>query len=410
MKILIEHTVSVPYNPKVVTGGTERFSQQLLKALRDAGHDAQMFVTADTGKFPHTVHSFVPSTAVTVGRTYEDGSPRKSFTNLIGWYESIEKIHHEYDYIVLNSAFHSHGLLNHWGFLSKSLLINHFCHGGMLQGESGLRFQLLARWMQQLGGRVFSSGQSNIDELKSIWENPHINNRILTQYADKIKKFGIDIERPMFEGWFDVNVLPHDLGPVKKIKAKKVVAIGRPVREKQIITAAKAMKTLAADGYECHLFTTDIGEDYEKIKELCEKHGITIHINMPHKDIMKNICDAAVLLFPSKSETNGICAFEAAAHGIPVIHTCDEPAFFLEPAGLSHRFKADTQKRAADAMVTLVRSIKQTDEERAVARAHFVEKYSEQALVDRLIAHLPINTVKYTGPTRPFKEKMRGEK
>lgn len=390
MRILIEHTVTTPYRPQQVTGGTERFCHQAMLALRAAGHEADIFVTADSGKNKHTIVSPVSSTLTSVGRFKEDGTPKKTHTDLVGWYASLEEAAVNYDFVLLNSAFHSQGLFRHWKFLSKATLINHFCHTGMIEGEGGLRFQLLGRWLQQNGGRCFSSGQSNIDETTKRWENETTFNRIITSYAGGIEKVGIKYgDFDLFEGWVDVNVIPHDRAPLKKINQGKIVAVGRPVREKQIITAARAMKRLTQHGFDCHLFTSDIGEDFEAIQAM---EGFTHHVNMKHGDIMKHVAEARCLLFPSKSETNGIVAFEAASHGVPVIYQCDEPSFFLEPSKLGIRFPFTRSAKGVENELcekAIVCAGKQTLKEREKAREWFDKRYSEESLSKRLIKILP---------------------
>lgn len=388
MRILIEHTVTTPYRPDAPHGGTERFCHQAMLALRQMGHKADVFCTTDTDhSLPNIRLASVPSTLTTVGRTKPDGSPLRTFTDLVGWYNSLNEASKDYDFVILNNAFNSYGLFYPMEFMTKSVLINHFCHPGMIEGEGGLRLQLLGRWLQQMGGRCFSSGASNIVEMQKRWDKPHKRERMLLAYDTYIKRIGLNVDLPLFEGWVDVNVIPHDRAEFALINQKKVVAIGRPVPEKNTLLAAQALSELAALGFECHVFTTDIGQDFEAIRQV---PSIKHHVNVPHATIMQHVADARCLLFPSKSETNGIVAFEAASHGVPVIYQCDEPDFFLQPSGLGHKYQASKNKKeVVAALVQLAQEVQQTDEERCEKRSYFEQSYSEAALVKKLLGILP---------------------
>jgi glycosyltransferase involved in cell wall biosynthesis len=375
-------------------------------ALRNLGHEADVFCSTDTDHgLPNIRLASVPSTLTTAGRTKPDGSKLRTFTDLVGWYNSLNEASKDYDYVILNNAFNSFGLFYPLAFMTKSVLINHFCHPGMIEGEGGLRLQLLGRWLQQMGGRCFSSGASNIEEMRKRWEKPHKRERMLLVYDTYIKRIGLDINRDLFEGWVDVNVIPHDRAEFALINQKKVVAIGRPVPEKNTLLAAQALANLADLGFECHIFTTDIGDDFDAIRQI---KGIQHYVNTPHAHIMQHVADARCLLFPSKSETNGIVAFEAASHGVPVIYQCDEPDFFLQPSGLGHKYQASKNKKEVIAsLVQMAQSIEQTDEERYEKRSYFDEAYSEQALVNKLLNILPTDTRKPV--TTQFYQPVQGK-
>lgn len=388
MRILIEHTVTTPYQPGSPYGGTERFCHQAMLALRGAGHEADVFVTSDTDQSLPNIHqSGIASTLTSAGRLKEDGTPKRTFTDLVGWYTSLDNAAKNYDYVILNSAFNSYGLFERWSFMPKAVLINHFCHPGMIEGEGGLRLQLLGRWLRQMGGRCFSSGASNIVEMQKRWDKPHKRERMLQTYKTWIDRCGIDVDQPLFEGWVDVNVIPHDRAEFSSINQKKIVAVGRPVKEKQMLNAALAMEQLGNLGFECHIFTTNIGEDFNAIQKVNSIHH---HVNRPHGEIMRHLADARCLLFPSKSETNGIVAAEAATHGVPVIYQCDEPDFFLQAAGLGHKFAFSKNSRdVISSLTAMAQQVIQTDEERYEKRSYFDEKYSETALAQKLINILP---------------------
>lgn len=410
MRILIEHTVTTPYQPGSPHGGTERFCHQAMLALRGAGHEADIFVTSDTDQsLTFTCQSGIASTLTSAGRFKEDGTPKRTFTDLVGWYTSLDKAAKNYDYVILNSAFNSYGLFERWSFMPKAVLINHFCHPGMIEGEGGLRLQLLGRWLRQMGGRCFSSGASNIVEMQKRWDKPHKRERMLLTYKTWIDRCGIDVDYPLFEGWVDVNVIPHDRTEFVSINQKKVIAIGRPVPEKNTLLAAQALAELADLGFECQVFTTNIGRDFDAIRQIGKIGKIKHHINAPHAEIMQHVADARCLLFPSKSETNGIVAFEAASHGVPVIYQCDEPDFFLQPSGLGHKYEAlKNKKEVVTALVQLAQEVNQTDEERYEKRSYFDESYSEEALVEKLIGILPTGTT--SSVSLPSFQSVQGKK
>jgi len=165
-------------------------------------------------------------------------------------------------------------------------------------------------------------------------------------------------EKP-FAGVLDVNIFPDDEGD-DDLNSRRLVSVGAGVPGKRLHEAIKAMAKLPE--YDCHVFTTtptcerDEKEYFTKKVEI--PPNVTIHYDRPHAEIMQCVSGAQALLFPSALEASGgLVGFEAAAHGVPVIHFHPACKGFLKDTGLGYRIVGNTLNERVNSMVDHVRSL-----------------------------------------------------
>lgn len=363
MKILIEHPYYLPYNPASPGGGTERFAHQAFSCLKDSGFDVSVYVPPGSELSDKVILGSVPP--------YSAGDVSR---RLVKWYEELNSVASDFDAVILNSSPCGGGFERHSGLAAKSVSIAHYYHL-CRSSQPSFRYVLQSKITRKFGGRVLSVGQSFIDSSLQMWRS---KGEYAKECYPKLWKL-IEDDIPQFDGVIDINVCPNSPAPSRI--SKKVVAVGRPVKEKSLLLAAEAMACLPE--YERIIFTYDDGGKYfQKLKELCQLRGISLVLSAPHSQIMDGISDAKCLLFPSHSETNGIVAFEAASMGIPVIHHCPEPSVFLDQFGLSR--KIESHGNLVKSMVSAVATEDQTIEDRLEVSAKIRSLYSERGLAKRL--------------------------
>jgi glycosyltransferase involved in cell wall biosynthesis len=363
MKLLIEHPYYNPFTPDSPKGGTERFAHQAFSCLRDAGFDAHIYSPPGSTPLDGVLLGSVPP--------YSAGDVSR---RLVKWYEELNEVASGFDAVILNSSPCGGGFERHMELASKSVSIAHYYHL-CRSSQPSFRYALQCKITRKYGGRVVSVGQSFIAASQEMWEKK--GEYAKECYPKLWKLIGSDI--PQFDGTIDINMCPNS--PLPARISNKVVAIGRPVKEKSLFLAAETMAQLP--DYERVIYTYDDGGRYfQKLRELCESQGISLVLSAPHSQIMEGISNAKCLLFPSHSETNGIVAFEAASVGVPVIHRCPEPLVFLEQFGLSR--KIEDGGDLVDLMLSAVLSESQTFEERLKVSKEIRGLYSEKGLANRL--------------------------
>jgi glycosyltransferase involved in cell wall biosynthesis len=367
MKLLIEHPYYNPFTPKSPRGGTERFAHQSFEALKNAGFDVYMYVPPESDNQERLIKGSIPS------MLSGDFSLR-----LAKWYAELNEISKGFDAVILNSSPSSTSFHKCEEILPKCLSIAHYYHFAR-SSQPSFRYAILCKIIRQSGGRVLSVGETFINASKKMWEAKE--GYALECYPKLRSLLKADI--PQFDGTIDINVCPNSPWPTEILN--KVVAVGRPVKEKSLLLAAETMAQLS--DYERVIYTYDDGGRYfQKLRGLCESQGISLVLSAPHSQIMEGISDAKCLLFPSHSETNGIVAFEAASMGVPVIHHCPEPLVFLKQFGLSR--KIEDSRDLVDSMLSAVISESQTLEERSEVSKEIRGLYSEKGLANRLYSEI----------------------
>jgi glycosyltransferase involved in cell wall biosynthesis len=164
------------------------------------------------------------------------------------------------------------------------------------------------------------------------------------------------------------QILPIDRAPLVDHDPKLLLTVGRLALGKRLPIAVEVMRQLKPYGYHGIVFTDRTGLDYEDVR-----------IDVPHAEVMAWMAKSACLLHPALREVNGSCAaFEAAVHGVPVIHAMNQADYFLEPSGTSVK----VGEPLVDNMVQAVLNLNPPD--RQHVRQWFDDHYSEQQFVQRL--------------------------
>jgi len=368
MKLLIEHPYYCPFTPESPKGGTDRFAHQAFSCLRDAGFDAHIYASPGSVPLEGVVMGSVPP--------YSAGDVSR---RLVKWYEELNSVASEFDAVILNSSPCGGGFERYAELASKSVSIAHYYHLSR-SSQPSFRYALQCKITRKYGGRVVSVGQSFIDASQEMWEKK--GEYAKECYPKLWKLIGNDI--PQFDGTIDINVCPNSPLPTRILN--KVVAVGRPVKEKSLLLAAETMAKLP--GYERVIYTYDDGGKYfQNLSKFCSSNRIPLRLSLPHSNIMEEISDAKCLLFPSHSEVSGgIVSFEAASMGIPVIHHCSEPDYYLTPYGLSR--KVADSKTIVDEMTKTVEKESQTLDERIQISKEIRGLYSEKGLANRLYSEI----------------------
>lgn len=374
MKILVEHTFHNPYNPEKVTGGVERYCHQLWQLLREAGHKAVLAVPADTDSRFLRKNEVVP-----VNRLSKQGAKEigKVASHRV-WWNEIEKLSEEFDVVVTNSELSSLSILDCEKLLPKILHVNHFPF--LATGcQMAFRYMLCCQGIRMNGGKVVSSGAQTRVKAQQTWEDK--KNVIAEHYPDAFSRFQFD--GPLHDGDIDVNILPDDLASLKNSNGKKILAVGRPESGKKLVLAAKTLVTLGDLGYDCDMYITPYGKDYQKITEITEGTSVKVHVKVPHQEIMEAYASSDYLLFPSMDETNGMTAFEAASSGCTVFYQTPEPSHFLEPSGAGIHFSSNSPKVVAEIVQQTKPRVSRQE-----LRTFFGVNYTNEKVVSRILGWL----------------------
>jgi glycosyltransferase involved in cell wall biosynthesis len=161
--------------------------------------------------------------------------------------------------------------------------------------------------------------------------------------------------------------VPNDLAALVPHDPKRVIAIGANARTKHMDVALEVIKTLEPLGYTGTIFSS-------------RQFDARVRVGVPHAEIMQELARSACILQPTSVEKNGgNVTFEAAAHGVPVIHRHHNADYFLVPSSTGRRVD---EENLVENMVQAVLKLEQPD--RAVARAYAAEHYSTEKLLARL--------------------------
>ena len=372
-KILVEHTFHHPFNPEKVTGGGERYCYQLFFLLKQGGHNVKLVVPLDTED------RFIGEDVIRLCRaskhhvaTVEHKPMRHDL-----WWKELEKMGEDYDVVITNSELSTQTFLDLEHLPKKQVHINHFaflCR----KSHMAYRYYVSGKWIRQNGGKVLSVGEVPMLKADAVWlEKEAIIKEICEDILQKVEP----IAPPLHDGVLDVNILPYDLQPLKK-GGKRVVVVGRPETGKRINLSAKVLVELADQGYDCDLFITPYGKEYEKVLETVADTSVNVHAGATHDEIMAALASAGFLLFSSRDETNGLVAFEGATSGCKVFYSIPEPEHFLTPANAGIFFDDKSSKKIAQLIMDTEYP---SDEERQRQRDWYEKNYSMESVTDRIL-------------------------
>ena len=376
MKILLEWPRSSVYDPMSFPGGVEKWTTHVFNTLKKSEHTVHLLAPNDSiCKDDSVILGPLPSRPYDKTKTHS--YKFKSF------YEFLESIADDYDVILLTSMITS-GVLRKQceHLLHKIVYVQHYyetCDTGVTNFTAWLNHLAIIKG----GGKVLAPNRWVVDGTSRAYElrkggrewQKRIHPWEREKWYDVKEKIGL------YNGFFDIIHYLEDAVKLKPLNRKKVIFIGRSVDAKGIFDAAKTLIALSEEGYDCHLFTRDeqlAKQRTESVMEMVKTSTVNLHINTPHNEIMEELADTHILLWPTQKETVGIVGYEGAIHGCKVIYQIDPPDCYLEGWGFKRSWKNWKQ------LLDVVRSVEKEDFDREAANEYFTHKYSRDSDLRRI--------------------------
>ena len=379
MKILIEWPRSSTYSSTSYPGGVEKWTAYIFWLFREAGIDVTLLVPKDSetgdgiiagplNSRPYDKHQFEP---------YDF----KLF------YTTLEDLSDKYDRILLTSMLSSRKLLRFPKLCSKVVFVQHYyeyCQQNCVSFSS---------WFNQM----FIMQQGGMCLTPNLWVEEEGNFRFQKRLRDPecISRLPKDL-RPTLEPMFDkslyngkLDIIHHltDTAPLKVVNPKKVVFVGRSVKQKGIVDAARTMAILDGMGYECHIYTRKEGltfETVEKAYETLDSTGVQVHTMNPHSEIMEALSDTNIMLWTTKLDTVGLVGYEGGVHGCRVIYSITPPDEHMLPSGCAFKKIWKSPLELAE----IVKEVETIEFNREKSASYFRDKYTPEKDLQRLLSVL----------------------
>jgi len=344
MKILLWASNYKPlyYPSKKISGGVEKVEFQQLKALQELGHEVTLAVSNDS--LVEGLDHIVVPTCSSIHGNYR--------TSLV--VDLIDTIADDYDFILtnkniaLNPASSRVEKIKRWAY--KLRTINHI-DDRFPSSFGGIQNLMFNKEMIPHGMRHAHVSP----HAKKTWEG--IANKVVSGTAfakqEAFRAYLRSNPGPSCTDHYEVMVADDSLMPLDQIREGQIfVHAGRPCPTKGGVTACKALQDLGLLE-QSEIYTADAANPKEQANldkmlqiEPCVKIGL------PHSDLMDAFCRAKAYVMPTGMETaGGIVAFEAAAHGVPVITSSIWSDRYLEPYGLLFPIKHRTPKSTREAIL-----------------------------------------------------------
>lgn len=139
-----------------------------------------------------------------------------------------------------------------------------------------------------------------------------------------------------------------------------LLSVGRLGIEKNFMFLIKNFQKVVKKQPNSHLVIVGKGPEEEHLKEFVKSLKLEdkVHIAgpIPQEDMPKVYKDAAIFVFASISETQGVCVLEAACAGLPIIVADDLAYATMVKDGENGFVKPLTQKEFTDATLTLLQN------------------------------------------------------
>jgi glycosyltransferase involved in cell wall biosynthesis len=164
--------------------------------------------------------------------------------------------------------------------------------------------------------------------------------------------------------------------------SRTVVFVGRLSHEKGVQTLIDAWRDLAADDLE--LVVVGAGPLEGALRERAPT-SVRFTGSLPRAEVVALLLDARALVFPSICfEGQGLVALEAAAAGLPVVRSdLGAMSELLAPGGEDLLFRPGEVHSLKAALLRLT-DARCVDEQGALARRRFEERYTHEVAVRRL--------------------------
>jgi len=192
---------------------------------------------------------------------------------------------------------------------------------------------------------------------------------------------GIDLER--FNPYVDGRSIRRSLGLEN---CRIMIHVGRVAKEKRLETLIEVAPFIKKEIPDCIFMIVGTGPAEEYYKSRVKERGLSDRFiftgYVPDDELPAYYAAADLFVFPSKFETQGLCALEAMACGIPVAASCCKALpEFVEDG--KNGFLFDPEDK--DSFMEAIRKGLSADERIKKNARNTAEMYSIQACAERLI-------------------------
>jgi len=381
MKVLLWISNYKPfvYPTSVIMGGMEKVELQQISALLELGVDLTLAVSEDS-----TVKE-LPS--ITLPVTSSIKGPYRTSKAI----EKIDSIIDDFDFVLTN----------------KNISLN----------PKSQRVESMKRWAHKLrtinhiddkfpstwGGiyNLMLNKELIPHGLRHAHVSPH-GKRTWEDIAEKVMNGTAFAKQESFQTYlranqgpsctdhYEVMVADDSLRPLREIQNGEIyVHAGRPCPTKGGVTACKALRDLdLLDKSEIYTASAANPKERSNLDKMLEVEP-NIRVGLPHADLMRAFCKAKAYVMPTGMETaGGIVAFEAAAHGVPVVTSSIWSDRYLKPYGLLYQIEHRTVKSTRDAIAKLSAGPAHDAHNRVQVASRVREDYSWNAYKSQLAEFL----------------------
>lgn len=331
-----------------IKGGIESVEVSQLKALKSLGYDVTIAMTQECVCAGFKTITLPIESFETCGQYKQ--------TKVLD-YISNSGIYKDFDVILSNRCWkldirHKRmEAIKEWA--PKLRVINHE-PPAYLKGFSFPNVLATSKWLSLNGARTATVMQNGNEIFSQLETNLRTGVNFPQQMVEHNELFD-SVPTSSFTDFYEVMVVGTDHQDINKIKhSSDILFVGRPTKVKGLSHAIRGTKEAERLDSFVGFTAAPSGKvetkDWEALKEL-QKY---FTVSAPHDKIMEALTAASVFLQPTASESaGGIVAFEAAAHGVPVITSTDACKRYLDPYGLYHFIEDRSPATIAEAIKSL---------------------------------------------------------
>jgi len=357
-------------------GGVEVVESQQIKTLIATGHD----VTVATPVGSNVVG--INEMALPVRAHADCGAYRMA--EVIKY---VAKHHHTYDRILFNRKIkyseNTTEIIRPWAHKIREVRHD---PPSYLAGFGAEKSLAGAKQVIALGGKVATVIEGGEEAYRQVEQNLRSGKNFAKLKDENNRLFDKFLDQPYFTDFYEVMVAGENFVPVDELTdGTDLVFVGRATPGKYPLVAKRAAQLAgrANDfvGLTCSPSRSDAAWFNKNIHEFA-----SFAMNRDHEETMRALASAEVFLQPTKSESaGGIVAFEAAAHGVPVVTTTDTCRRYLEPYGLFYRVEKPTAKLVGEGIESVKRL---TLDERKAISTQIRSDFSAESYANRLVEFL----------------------
>lgn len=255
-----------------------------------------------------------------------------------------------------------------------------------LHGHPFMRMLQTNKWLTQRGGRVATVMADGLD----VWGELERKIRVGEMFSKKAEENNQRLDQytgPIFTDFFEVTTVSDSFLPVEDIGQPRTVNFtARPAPHKGALHAVRGAEIAGLlDDFVGHTALPQSPPE-EKCWEKLSGYQSRFRTGRPYTEVIGDLAECRVFLQPTTSESaGGLVAFEAAAHGVPVITLSDTGKRWLEPYGLMVRIPDREPETIAKAIEsTKVLSVEERREIAKQVREDFGEASYDRRLLEFL--------------------------